>query len=83
MRELLGDLLLETNKPGLALKEYEASLQSARNRFRGFYGAAKAAQRSGDLEKARTYYTKLLALCSNASSQRPELAEAKKYLARK
>ena len=52
MRELLGDLLLEANEPGLALKEYEASLQSARNRFRGLYGAAKAAQQSGDREKA-------------------------------
>jgi hypothetical protein len=83
MRELLGDLLLEANEPGLALKEYEASLQSARNRYRGFYGAAKAAQRSGDLEKARIYYGKLVALCSNADTQRPELAEAKKYLAQK
>jgi len=80
MREVLGDLLLEANEPGPALKEYEASLQSARNRYRGLYGAAKAAQRSGNLEKARTYYGKLMALCSNADTQRPELAEAKKYL---
>jgi tetratricopeptide (TPR) repeat protein len=83
MRELLGDLLVEANEPGLALKEYEASLQSARNRYRGFYGAAKAAQRSGDLEKARIYYGKLVALCSNADTQRPELTEAKNYLAQK
>jgi hypothetical protein len=83
MRELLGDMLLAANEPRLALKEYEASLQSARNRYRGFYGAAKAAQLSGDLEKSRTYYGKLLALCSNADTQRPELAEAKKYLAQK
>ena len=83
MRELLGDLLLEVNEPALALREYEASLQSARNRYRGFYGAAKAAQGSRDLEKARTYYEKLVALCSNADTQRPELAEAKRYLARK
>jgi Tfp pilus assembly protein PilF len=83
MRELLGDLLLEANEPGLALKEYEASLQSARNRYRGFYGAAKAAQRSGDLEKARIYYGKLVTLCSNADTQRPELTEAKRYLAQK
>jgi len=83
MRELLGDLLVEANEPGLALKEYEASLQSARNRYRGFYGAAKAAQRSGDLEKARIYYGKLVALCSDADTQRPELTEAKNYLAQK
>jgi Tfp pilus assembly protein PilF len=83
MRELLGDMLLAANEPRLALKEYEASLQSARNRYRGFYGAAKSAQLSGDLEKSRTYYGKLLTLCSNADTQRPELAEAKKYLAQK
>ena len=83
MRELLGDMLLAADSPGLALKEYEASLQSARNRYRGFYGAAKAAQRSGELEKARAYYSKLLALCSHAETERPELAEAKKYLAQK
>ena len=83
MRELLGDLLLEANEPGPALKEYEASLQSARNRYRGFYGAARAAQRSGDREKARTYYGKLVALCSNADTQRPELVEARKYLGQK
>jgi hypothetical protein len=81
MRELLGDLLLAANEPGLALKEYEASLQSARNRYRGFYGAAKAAQRSGDREKARAYYEKLMNLCSSAAAQRPEFAEAEKYLA--
>lgn len=83
MRELLADLLLEASEPGLALKEYETSLQSARNRYRGIYGAAKAAQRSGNLEKARTYYGELVTLCSNADTRRPELAEAKKYLTQK
>lgn len=83
MRELLGDLLLAADKPAQALKEYETSLQAARNRYRGFYGAAKAAQRSGDREKAQSYYGKLVSLCSMADTERPELAEAKKYLAQK
>ena len=48
MREILGDMLLAANKPALALMEYELSLRSARNRYRGIYGAAKAAQLSGD-----------------------------------
>jgi hypothetical protein len=82
MRELLGDVLLAAGKPAQALKEYEASLQAARNRYRGFYGAAKAAERSGDREKARSYYGKLVSLCSLADTERPELAEARKYLAR-
>jgi tetratricopeptide (TPR) repeat protein len=83
MRELLGELLLGMNEPAKALKEFEVSLQSARNRYRGFYGAAKAAERSGDREKARSYYEKLVAVCSYADTERPELVEAKAYLARK
>jgi hypothetical protein len=82
MRELLGDLLLAGGEPAPALKEYEASLQSSRNRYRGFYGAAKAAQLAGDREKAQTYYQKLVALCTHADTERPELLEARKYLAR-
>jgi hypothetical protein len=82
MRELLGDMLLAANMPALALKEYERSLQSARNRYRGIYGAAKAAQLSGDRAKARGYFEKLVALCSNSDSERSELVEAKAYLAR-
>ncbi len=83
MRELLGELLLAMNEPALALKEFETSLVAARNRYRGFYGAAKAAQRSGDQQKTRSYYEKLMALCNHADGERPELAEAKKYLAQK
>jgi hypothetical protein len=83
MRELLGEMLLGMNEPAKALKEFEVSLQSARNRYRGLYGAAKAAERSGDRERARSYYERLVALCSYADTERPELAEAKTYLARK
>jgi tetratricopeptide (TPR) repeat protein len=81
MRELLGDLLLAMHESAPALKEYETSLQAARNRYRSFYGAAKAAQQLGDREKAKSYYQKLLTLCTHAETERPELAEAKKYLA--
>jgi hypothetical protein len=83
MRELLGELLLGMNEPGPALKEFELSLASARNRYRGLYGAAKAAERSGDSRAARSYYEKLVGLCSHADTERPELVEAKKYLAQK
>jgi tetratricopeptide (TPR) repeat protein len=83
MRELLGEMLLGMNEPAKALKELEVSLQSARNRYRGLYGAAKAAERSGDRVKARSYYEKLVALCSHADTERPELLEAKTYLAQK
>jgi hypothetical protein len=80
MRELFGDLLLEMNQPAQALSEYEQSLTKDPNRFRSVYGAAKAAERSGDAAKAKAYYHQLAALGSDADSGRPELAEAKAYL---
>jgi hypothetical protein len=81
MREILGELLLAMQEPAPALKEYETSLQTARNRFRGFYGAAKAAEEARNRAKAKGYYEKLVALCSHSTGERRELAEAKTYLA--
>ena len=83
MREILGDLLLTMRDPAQALKEYETSLQTAPNRFRGFYGAAKAAEQAGNRDKAKDYYEKIVALCSHSTGERRELAEAKAYLAGK
>ncbi|HSQ04027.1 MAG TPA: hypothetical protein VLN59_08330, partial [Burkholderiales bacterium] len=80
MREMLGDLLLELNQPALALQAYEASLHVAQNRFRGFYGAAKAAQAAGDRSKAHAYFEKLATLAGNGDSERAEVREAKAYL---
>src|SRR5205823_6156755 len=56
-RELLADMLLEANEPAQALREYEAAMRVEPNRFRGLYGAARAAELSGDRTKARTYYS--------------------------
>jgi len=80
-RELLGELLLELREPQQALKEFEASLLVSPNRFHGLYGAAKAAELSGDREKARTFYAKLTALGERSDGQRPELQAAKVFLA--
>lgn len=80
-RELLGELLLELRQPQQALKEFEASLLVSPNRFNGLYGAAKAAELSGDREKARTFYAKLTALGERSDGQRPELQAAKVFLA--
>jgi hypothetical protein len=79
-RELLGDLLLELGQPALALKEYEASQQREPNRFRGWYGAARAAEKAGDAAKAKSYYAKLATLAQQGDS-RPELQQARRYLA--
>jgi hypothetical protein len=82
-REFLGDLLLELREPGQALKEFEASLVVSPNRFNGLYGAAKAAQLSGDREKARAYYAKLTTLGAQSDGSRPELQAARVFLASK
>ena len=80
MREMLGDLLLETGQPVPALQAYEASLHAAPNRLRGFYGAAKAAKATGDAGKARKYFESVAALAKNADSERPEIQEARAFL---
>ena len=82
-RELLGEMLLELGDPAQALKEFEVSHRVEPNRFRGLYGAAKAAQESGDREKARHYYAKLISLCERADADRPELKDAKAFLSSK
>ena len=81
-RELLGDMLLEAGQPAAALAEYEASQQREPNRFRGFAGAARAAAAAGDAEKAAGNYRKLLVLAETADTQRPEIVQAKAFLAK-
>jgi uncharacterized protein HemY len=80
-RELLGDLLLEADRPADALRAYEAALASAPNRFGSLVGAARAARQLGDVDRARVYYGTLREIAV-ASSTRPELAEAMEYLNR-
>ncbi len=82
-RELLAELLLEQNNPSQALREFEGALRVAPNRFNALYGAAQAAQKSGDLEKAKTYFTQIVATSNHADSERRELQEAKAFLAKK
>jgi tetratricopeptide (TPR) repeat protein len=82
-RELLGDLLLELGRPAEALAAYEAAQKVEPNRFRGYYGAARAAQLAGDGERARHYFAELLALSRDADGDRPELLEARSYLAQR
>jgi tetratricopeptide (TPR) repeat protein len=80
-RELLGDMLLEMNRPGEALEAYELDLYDHPNRFNGIYGAAVAADKMGDLKKSTYYFKKLISLTGGIDSDRPELDEARNYLA--
>ncbi|HEX5889877.1 MAG TPA: hypothetical protein VFY61_14310 [Pyrinomonadaceae bacterium] len=80
-REQLGELLLELKQPSAALTEFETSLRTAPERFNGLYGAARAATLAADQKKARSYFEKLIALTRQADTPRPEIAEAKAFLA--
>jgi tetratricopeptide (TPR) repeat protein len=81
-RELLGDLLMELGQPGPALREYEASLQREPNRFNGLYGAGRAAELAGELAKAKAFYARVVALGTDADTERPELAAARAFMAK-
>lgn len=78
--ELLGDMLLALKNPVEALKAYEADLEAHPNRFNAVYGAARAAEQSGNTDKAMTYFNALLRLSENSNSGRFEIEEAKKFI---
>jgi tetratricopeptide (TPR) repeat protein len=80
---MLGDLLLEMNRPEQALTEYEADLETNPNRFNGLYGAARAAEMASQSDKANGYYAQLVKVCDGSTSDRPELSRAKAPLAQK
>lgn len=81
LRELYAELLLETGRPADALREFETALEQTPNRYRTFLGIARAANATGDRQKASEYYGKLVELAKNADTERPETREAKQYLA--
>jgi tetratricopeptide (TPR) repeat protein len=82
-RELLAEMLLELKQPAQALKAFEATHVREPNRFRGYYGAARAAEGAGDRAKAAQYYAKLMELAKNAGASRPELVRARAYVAQR
>jgi tetratricopeptide (TPR) repeat protein len=76
-RELLGEMLLELNEPAQALEQFEATLSKEPGRFRALYGAARAAQLSGNREASQRYFRELLKVCVHADKAgRSEVTEA-------
>ena len=80
-RELLGELLLEVNRPADALEAFKTSAKHEPNRFRGLYGAGKAAALAGNFAEAKSYYAKLVKLSEKADGEREQIIEAKAFLA--
>ena len=52
------------------------------NRFRTLARAARAARDSGSVEAAKRYYQTLTVLVAGGDEDRPEISEARAYLAR-
>ena len=83
LRELLGDLLLEAKRPKEAYAEYLAALKQYPNRFRGLYGAARAAEAAGDAANAAAYYRRVVELAAHADGARPEVQRAQAFLSKR
>ncbi len=81
-RELLGDMFLQMNQNQNALQAYEAVLKKCPNRFNSLYGAGKSAEKSGNEQKTIYYYQQLSKIAGSSNSDRPELMDVKKYLAK-
>jgi hypothetical protein len=64
------------------LAEYEHVLTTEPGQFRSIYGAARVAAHADHDAKAKAYYRQLSAPTGEADTDRPELAEARTYLAR-
>ena len=79
IREQLGGLLLELGRPKDAQREFEAALKIYPGRFRGLYGAAQAAEQTGDKQSVQRYYAQLAAQTAKADGSRDELNRIRKY----
>ena len=80
-RELLGEMLLDAGDAAGALAAFEASMAKEPGRFRGAFGAARAAEAAGDATKARQHFARTIEIARDADSPRPELERARNYRA--
>jgi tetratricopeptide (TPR) repeat protein len=79
-RELYGTMLLERGMTKEALAAFEATLTTEPHRLGAELGAAAAAEKAGDAEKARAHYTAAVALTQNAEPVRPQIAQARAFV---
>jgi hypothetical protein len=82
-RELLGAMLLDRGMAKEALSAFEATLRKEPNRLGAAAGAARAAEKAGDLAKARQYCAKVAELTCDADASRHEAEEARAFLVKR
>jgi tetratricopeptide (TPR) repeat protein len=81
--ELAGSLLLDLNRPMEAAPYFRKTLLRTPNRPKAIFGLARAAQAMGDNATARERYQAFLNIWKDADPDRPEVATAKEFLAKK
>lgn len=81
-RELLGDMLLQMNKPKEALAAYESALKKQPNRFNSLYGAGLCCEEINNLERTSYYYQQLAAIANSPNAHRAEIEKARLFLKR-
>jgi tetratricopeptide (TPR) repeat protein len=80
-RELYGAMLLDRGMAKEALAAFEATLKKEPHRLGATIGAAQAAEKAGDAAKARQHYAAVVELAAEADPIRPEVAQARAYMA--
>jgi len=79
--ELFGEILLQAGRPREAQREFARQLQLAPKRALSLRGLGRAAAAAGDGTTAARAYGELRAIWHRADPDRPELAEAARFLA--
>ncbi len=81
-REQYANLLLEHGQAKEALAEFESVLKKEPNRLLTYVGGARAAAKAADQPKAQRYHAKVVELAAAADTVRPEVAEARAFVAK-
>jgi len=80
-RQLLGEMLLDAQRPREALEAFEAALKNEPARYWELFGAARAAERARDQERADFYYTQLIRQTQGTDGTRKSNNVANEFLA--
>ncbi len=79
-RELLGELLLERNRPADARRQFELALARTPERALTLFGLARAAAAAGETDRAFRAYEALGTVWHRADADLPEVLEIQHYL---
>src|SRR5258708_11780127 len=79
-RELYGAMLLDRSMAKEALAAYEATLKKEPHRLGAMLGAARAAEKAGDLAEARQYYAAAAGAAQDRHPVRPRGASSRALL---